>query len=130
MVASVYNPDIERLYPEVLLIVVRKNCLLELIESLHLQLQLDGNRNQSIKRPFALPDSLGSETSNRCHLYFCSQPQSACELHFASLVGNLLKVMRKHPLVTHSIFRGDKDRRISGLESTRKIIKKALARDH
>lgn len=38
------------------------------------QTQQDGNKNQSIKIP--LQSSSGSYANKRCHLYFCSQPQS------------------------------------------------------
>lgn len=46
--------------------------------------QFDGNRNQSMNKPLdALTSSVASNTSNLCHLYFCSQAQSACVLHLS-----------------------------------------------
>lgn len=44
------------------------------VHGLHRQTQQDGKRNQSMKIP--AQSSLGSYASSRCHLYFCSQPQS------------------------------------------------------
>lgn len=76
-------------------LIVRRNCLPLFGPLLHLQTQLEGKRNQSMKRPFAEVVSRGSSTSNLCHLYFCSQPQSGCALHLEAfwLVADLLLLM-------------------------------------
>lgn len=50
------------------------SCVLLIIQGLHLQTQQDGNKNQSMNMP--IQSLLGSYARRRCHLYFCSHPQS------------------------------------------------------